>query len=101
MKMDQLKEFIIDQWGSPTFGPKPCLGGMDLGEVFFGIIHKGRLYFKTDEQTRPIFAAKGMKPFQFNGKQTLKSYYEVPIEVIEDNEQLVDWAKKAGSISSH
>ena len=87
--------------GIPNLRAKAMLGGMDLGEVFFGIIHKERLYFKTNEQTQPIFTAKGMKPFQFNGKQTLKSYYEVPIEVIEENEQLVDWAKKAGSISSH
>ncbi len=87
--------------GIPNLRAKAMLGGMGLGEVFFGILHKGRLYFKTDEQTRPIFTAKGMKPFQFNGKQMLKSYYEVPIEVIEENEQLVDWAKKSGSISSH
>jgi len=87
--------------GIPNLGAKTMLGDMDLGEVFFGIIHKERLYFKTDDQTQPIFTAKGMKPFQLNEKQTLKSYYEVPIEVIEGNEQLVDWAKKVGSISSH
>jgi DNA transformation protein len=33
-----------------------------------------------------------MKPFRPNAKQTLKTYYEVPVEVIEDGEQLNQWA---------
>jgi len=60
--------------GIPNLRAKAMLGGMDLGEVFFGIIHKGRFFFKTNEQTQPIFTAKGMKPFQPNRKQMLKSY---------------------------
>jgi DNA transformation protein len=38
-----------------------------------------------------------MKPFRPNSKQTLKTYYEVPVEVIEDSEQLVTWATDASS----
>jgi len=33
-----------------------------------------------------------MKPFRPNAKQTLKSFYEVPIDVLEDTEQLASWA---------
>jgi len=29
-----------------------------------------------------------MKPFRPNAKQTLKSYYRVPIDIIEDGDQL-------------
>jgi DNA transformation protein len=38
-----------------------------------------------------------MKPFRPNAKQTLKTDYEVPVEIIEDSEQLTTWA--AGAVS--
>ena len=71
--------------------------GLYRKETFFGIIHRGRLYFKTDDRTRAGYVARSMKPFRPNVKQTLKSYYEVPVEVIEDAEQLVAWAIDASS----
>jgi DNA transformation protein len=36
-----------------------------------------------------------MKPFRPNAKQTLKSYYQVPADVIEDADELSQWAMKA------
>jgi TfoX/Sxy family transcriptional regulator of competence genes len=36
-----------------------------------------------------------MKLFHPTPRQTLKSYYEVPAEVIEDTDQLVVWARRA------
>jgi len=47
-------------------------------DLFFGILHKGRLYFKTNDQTRPVYEKYGMKPFRPSAKQTLKNYYEIP-----------------------
>jgi DNA transformation protein len=36
-----------------------------------------------------------MKPFRPSAKQTLKSYYQVPVEIIEDADALREWAVKA------
>lgn len=36
-----------------------------------------------------------MKPFRPNVKQTLKSFYEVPVDVLEDAEILTQWATEA------
>jgi len=36
-----------------------------------------------------------MGPFRPSARQTLKSYYEVPVEVIEDADALAAWAKRA------
>jgi DNA transformation protein len=36
-----------------------------------------------------------MSPFHPNPKQTLKSFYEVPVDVIEDTEQLNEWAEQS------
>jgi DNA transformation protein len=36
-----------------------------------------------------------MKPFRPNPKQTLKNYYEVPVNIMENIDQLTIWAKQA------
>jgi DNA transformation protein and related proteins len=71
--------------------------GLYLGDAFFGIVYKGRLYFRTDEATRSGYVRLGMEPFRPNARQTLKSYYEVPVDVVEDGEALVRWARAAAA----
>ena len=98
MKSDSFKNFVMDQL-SDLRGVtcRSMFGGYGLyrGGVFFGIIHKGRLYFKTSSITAPAYLARGMTPFRPNAKQTLKTYYEVPVDIVEDQEQLTDWAEQA------
>jgi DNA transformation protein len=36
-----------------------------------------------------------MGPFRPNERQTLKSYYEVPTEILEDREVFLSWAREA------
>ena len=57
--------------------------------------YKGRLYFRTDDKSRQAYADRGMQPFRPSVKQTLKNYYEVPPDIVEDSEALVAWARKA------
>jgi len=38
--------------------------GLRSGGVFFGIVHKGRLYFKVDDASRPDYQAAGSEPFR-------------------------------------
>ena len=71
---------------------------MYSGKVFFGILYKGRLYFKSDDHTRIEYERCGMKPFQPNGRQTMK-YHEVPADVVERRQELSTWARKAISIT--
>ena len=60
--------------------------------VIFGLLFRDRLYLKVDERSRPDFEARGMGMFRPNERQTLKSYYEVPPEVLDDPEALNSWA---------
>ena len=69
--------------------------GVYRGDSFFGILFKKRLYFRTGPITRPAYIKAGMKPFQPSARQTLKTYYEVPADVLEDREKLRVWAQKA------
>ena len=102
-KNDSFKDFVLDQLdGLRGVTCRSMFGGYGLyrGEVFFGIIHKGRLYFKTDDAGRETYRARGMKPFRPSAKQTLKAYYEVPVEIVEDTDQLMAWARQAARLSS-
>jgi len=98
---DSFKDFVLDQL-SDLRGVtcRTMFGGYGLyqHDSFFGIIHKGRLYFKTDDASRETYRTRGMKPFRPNAKQTLKTYYEVPAEIIEDQDQLVEWAERGARI---
>jgi len=97
-KQDSFKDFVLDQLnGLPGLTNRAMFGGYGLyqRETFFGIIHKGRLYFKTDRTTAPRYRDRGMKPFKPTSTQTLKNYYEVPIEILEDSDDPTTWASRA------
>jgi DNA transformation protein len=100
VKDDSFRQFVLDQLHA--LGGVRCramFGGYGLyqGERFFGIIHGGRVFLKTHEQTRPEYVARGMQPFRPNDRQVLKSYYEVPVDVVEDPDRLAEWAGRAAS----
>lgn len=102
-KDDSFSQFVFDQLnGLGDVTSQQMFGGVGLttGETFFAIIYKGRLYFKTDDQSRGDYETRGMEPFRPNPRQTLKRYYEVPADVLEDRGELARWAKRASESAS-
>jgi DNA transformation protein len=97
MKTDSLRDFVTDQLRLPGLECRSMFGGYGLysNERIFGILFKGRLYFKTNATTRSTYEQRGMKPFRPNVRQRLNSYYEVPADVIEDAPTLTAWATHA------
>lgn len=65
--------------------------------TMFAIVHQGRVYLKVDDDSRPDFEARGSEPFRPNVRQTLRTYYEVPADVLEDDAQLLAWADRAAA----
>jgi len=74
--------------------------GLYEGSKFIGIISKGTLYIKTDEISRTAYIDYGMKPFKPNEKQTLKNYYEVHADLLEDRVRLLEFAEISISIEA-
>jgi len=92
------RDFVLDQLqrlGEIDYRRMFGSYGLYHDEVFFGILAQGRLYFKTNAVTRVSYGQRGMLPFRPNARQNLKSYYEVPVDILEDHEQLVLWARQA------
>jgi DNA transformation protein len=69
--------------------------GLYHGATFFGIVHRGRVYFHTTPATRPRYCGHGSEPFRPRARVTLSDYYEVPAAVLADDEALRAWAAEA------
>ncbi|MBI4245093.1 MAG: TfoX/Sxy family protein [Planctomycetes bacterium] len=97
---NSFKDYVLDQLCSVDgIDYRRMFGGYGIYQdgVFFGIIYKDCLYFKTTPESKPQYISRGMKPFVPTPKQTLKTYYEVPADVIDDRKQLSEWALTAAS----
>ncbi len=74
--------------------------GIYAGTLFFALVHDGRIYFKTNFDTRGRYENAQMGPFAINGEVILKNYFQLPIEVLEDQDALQIWAHEAISIAT-
>lgn len=96
---DDYLDYVLEQ--RKPVGPvtaRRMFGGVGLYAegLFFALIADNVLYFKVDDANRPDYEAAGMGPFRpFGGKSYAMSYYEVPVDVLQDEEKIRRWARKA------
>jgi DNA transformation protein len=72
--------------------------GVFLDGLMFGLVSDDRLYFKTSEVSRAAFEAEGLGPFTYTKKgatAVLTSYWQVPDRLLDDSDELVEWARTA------
>jgi DNA transformation protein len=103
---DSFKEFVLDQLSAlPEVRARAMFGahGLYSGESFFGILDEGRLFFKTDARSQADYTARGMGPFTYEskGKMMTMSYHEVPPDVLEQPQELAEWARKAIGVAAN
>lgn len=96
---DDYLSYVVEQLSCiGRVEPKRMFGGVGIyfKDLFFSVIADDVLYFKVDDSNRPDYLAAGMEPFRpYDAKETVMSYYEVPIDVLENRDRLRDWAQKA------
>jgi len=69
--------------------------GVYFDGVFFAIIDDGAIYLKTSETTRPQFEAERSRAFSYmtkNGSAELHSYWLLPERLLDDVDELREWA---------
>ncbi|AGK58737.1 hypothetical protein HYPDE_35328 [Hyphomicrobium denitrificans 1NES1] len=72
--------------------------GVYFDGIFFAIIDDGVIYFRTSDATRLDFEAERSRPFTYitkKGPSQLGSYWRVPERLLDDPDELRDWAKGA------
>lgn len=66
--------------------------GIYRGPQMIAIVYDGRAYMKTtSESQRMRFQDAGMGPFQPRPRQTLKSFWEIPPDVLESAAATRSW----------
>jgi DNA transformation protein len=86
--------------GLGTIRTRRMFGGAGVycDDLFFSIIVDDELFLKTDETNLPDYLEYGMEPFRYtskNGRTETMRYYPLPADIMEDNDALQLWARKA------
>jgi DNA transformation protein len=96
-------QFVLDQLqGLGPVHARRMFGGVGLyfEDLFFGLIADDVVYLKVDESTRERYEAARAEPFRPYGQGSYSmSYYEVPLKVLEDRDEIKTWARKAVSVA--
>lgn len=98
-------DYVLEQlalFGGMT--ARRMFGGQGLfkGGLMFALIADGELFFKVDDSNRSDFEAVKSQPFTYakkEGKTASLSYWYVPEEIIEDADDLKEWAAKAYAVA--
>lgn len=98
-------DYVLEQlelFGGVT--ARRMFGGQGLfkGGLMFALIADGELFFKVDDSNRPDFETIKSQPFTYEkkeGKSASLSYWYVPEEIIEDPDELKEWASKAYAVA--
>src|SRR5687767_1865425 len=100
---DSFLTFVLEQLdGVRRVTHRRMFGGVGLysDQYFFGVLDNDRFYLKVDETNVGEYKRAGMGPFQpVPGPAVTMGYYEVPVSVLEDRDQLARWAKKAVAVA--
>lgn len=72
--------------------------GLVLDAVQFAFVMKTTLYLRVDDTTRAAFVSSGAAPFTYatrSAQVKVASYYEAPVDALDDPQVLRGWAAKA------
>jgi len=93
-------DYVHDQLsGLGGVSSRRMFGGAGLycDEFFFALIDDDTLYLRVDDANRVDFTTRGMGQFRPypDSPQLSMSYYETPVDVLEDAAALVAWARRS------
>jgi DNA transformation protein and related proteins len=95
-------EYVLDQfsdWGGVTV--RKMFGGAGLyrdGKMF-GLVSDNVAFLKVDETNRGKFIEAGSEPFKpFANRPTMRSFYEIPPDIFENQEELIEWSEESLAI---
>ena len=72
--------------------------GLFHGGVMFGLLVRDAVYLRVDDLTRERFEQAGSRPFSYRRGErevSLSSYYLVPEDLLDHQEELLRWTQDA------
>jgi DNA transformation protein and related proteins len=100
----QFLEYVLEQLsGLPALSARRMFGGFGLYSegLFFGLIDDDTVFLKTDDGNIAQYQARGMPRFMpFPDRpHTALGYHQVPVDVIEDAEIFLQWARASVAVA--
>lgn len=95
-------EYVQDQLSQWTAIEKKRMFGM-IGlykeGLMFGMIAKDTVYLKVDDSNKNKYKNAGSEPLKvFKSNSEVRTYYELPADVLENAEEFIKWAKESYAI---
>ena len=98
---DEFVGYVVEQlsvWGEVSV--RRMFGGVGLYHegTMFAVIADDVAYLKVDDSNRDDFVRAGSAPFEpypDKIKTTIRTYYEIPADVLEDPAKLAKWAQRS------
>jgi len=94
--MDSYSKYVLERLS--LIGPistRVMFGGVGFYHqgIMFALIADGTLYMKVDSQNKSAYEDADMQPFTYQGKNKVvqMSYWELPSDVLESEDQIVPW----------
>lgn len=74
--------------------------GFYINGKIFAIIADGKLYFKVGDDIKKDFEDRGSHPFRYqsNGKMIEMSYWEIPEEILDNKDILLEWIERSSLV---
>ena len=76
--------------------------GLFRDGVMFALVSDEVLYLKADATTIPAFEVEDLGPFTYgtkNGDRVLTSYWRAPERLLDDDEDMRDWCRRATDVA--
>lgn len=95
-------EYVLDQLSQlDGLSTRKMFGGVAIYRygIVFALVGNDVVYLKVDENTKEKYIELGAEAFRpFPNRPVVKSYYEVPLNVLENSEKFIEWAEESLSI---
>jgi len=71
--------------------------GIFADGLMIALVSDGEIFLKADQQTIPVLAAEGSRPFTYGAKnrRVAMSYWRLPDRLLDDPEELGNFARAA------
>ena len=102
---DEFIDYVIDQlaaWAEVSVRRMFGGAGLYCDGAMFGLIADDIAYLKVDDSNREDFVKAGSSPFNpfpDRAKTTVMSYYEVPADILENQDLLGKWAEHSLTVA--
>ena len=102
---DEFVEYVLEQlsgWGEVSV--RRMFGGAGLYHegTMFAVVADDVAYLKVDDSNREDFLQAGSAPFEpypDKIKTTIRTYFEIPADVLENPDELAKWADRSWAIA--